>query len=568
MKKTLGLATMALSLSAGAATIEHVPGELLLKIKDGKINKVLSQKMLHQIDLKEIIKTDSGSFALVRVPQTKSIKSIASDLMKNDQIEYAEPNYIYKAIDSVETLESKLYNTRTALNYSASLTDDPRFGDLWGLRNLGDNEPAGRRGNSSPEGKVGVDINAMAAWEMTKGDHKVKIAVIDTGVDYNHEDLKNNMWVNQAELNGEEGVDDDNNGYIDDIHGYDFANDDGDPMDGNGHGTHCSGTIAAEHNNGVGVAGVMAKAQIVAIKFLTDQGSGTTADAIKAIDYATKMNVDIMSNSWGGGGASELLLEAIQNASKKGIVFTAAAGNSAGNNDDSPHYPSNYDVENVIAVAAHNYNDKLANFSCYGKQTVHVAAPGRNILSTTQDNSYSVFSGTSMATPHVSGVIGLYIAQNGRTDLKDLRDNLMKSSVYTRSYEKKTIGGGRVDAYNFLNHVEAARPMKPSPDAWVSSNDFSLETEHPYANSIDITKTIHVPNAKFIRVNIKKFVLENVYDYILIKNTDGETVEKITGDGEDYKTDYIFGDTLILEFHSDSSVNKWGFVIDGYDYIL
>jgi subtilisin family serine protease len=391
--------------------------------------------------------------------------------------------------------------------------------------------------------------------------------VIDTGVDYNHPDLVSNIWTNQAELNGKAGVDDDGNGYIDDIHGYDFANKDGDPMDGNGHGTHCSGTIAAQHDNGIGIAGVMAKAQIVGVKFLTDEGSGSAADAILAIDYATKVGVDIMSNSWGGGGFSQALVDTIKRANDAGIIFTAAAGNSASNNDNTPQYPASYNVENVISVAAHNYNDDLASFSCYGPTTVHVAAPGRNILSTTPNNNYEVLSGTSMATPHVTGVVGLYLAQFGKQDPATLRDNLMKSSVYGAAYGRTTISGGRVDAYNFLSGIVTSRPAKPNPNAWISKSVSIFESAHPYANSSNIAKSYRVPGAKFIRATIRKFDIEENYDSLTVVDMNGTSIQRIDGKGANVSTEYVDGDTIELIFESDSSVNQWGFVIEEIEYI-
>ena len=565
MKNKLLTTAVALSAISSVQAFEkntlatHVPGEVIVKLKSGMAKSFLSRKNLYSADVKEVMNLTMGEVAVLRVPQTKSLKSVIAQIAKDDAVEYVEPNFIYKAIDSVETLESKLYNARTP-NYISNLTSDPKFGDLWGLVNTGNNEPAGSRGNSAPSGIAGVDVNAINAWSITKGSKNVKIAVIDTGVDYNHPDLKANIWTNTAEANGKPGVDDDGNGYVDDIHGYDFANNDGDPMDGNGHGTHCSGTIAAEHDNGVGIAGVMAQAQIVGIKFLTDQGSGSTADAIKAIDYATKINVDIMSNSWGGGGFSQVLKDSIVAAKNAGIVFTAAAGNSATDNNSQPHYPSNYDVDNVISVAANNYNDELAFFSCYGSKTVHVAAPGRNILSTTPNNSYDVYSGTSMATPHVTGVVGLYISQYGRTDVKQLRDNLMKSSIYARSYGRKTIGKGRVDAYNFLMGVTASRPAEPNPNDWVAQAE-SYESAHPYANGAATSKKFSVPGAKFIRVKFAKYDMEENYDFVVIKDAAGNEVEKISGAGVDYESEYVEGDTVEVSLTSDASINKWGFQV-------
>lgn len=550
MKKALSVLSVIGLMGSAMAANNYVPGEVLVKLKPGALKGFMEQK---SINIKSVIDTSFGHFVVVKTGQSKTFDSI-SKLNQDPNVAYAEPNHIYKAIGQKNVIKS-------------ILTNDPKFEDLWGLKNTGNNEPrSSSSGNSSPSGKAGADVDALRAWEITKGSKQVKIAVIDTGVDYNHPDLKANMWVNEAEAAGTAGVDDDGNGYVDDIYGYDFANNDGDPMDGNGHGTHCSGTIAAVHDNGVGIAGVMANATIVAVKFLSDAGSGTTADAIRAIDYATKVGVDIMSNSWGGGGFSQGLYDAIKNAKDKGIVFTAAAGNSATNNNSTPHYPSNYQIDNVISVAAHNYNDELASFSCYGSETVHVAAPGRNILSTTPNNDYAVYSGTSMATPHVTGVVGLYLSHHGRMDVKQLRDKLMSSSVYARAYGRKTIGGGRANAYNFLTGVVADRPARPNPDAWVTeSGDF--ESAHPYeANSAD-ERSFSFPGAKFVRAIVKKYDLENGYDYLTVKDENGEVAEKLAGQGENYTTEYVEGDTIVLEFTSDSSVQRWGFQVESFQVV-
>jgi len=554
MKKTLPILLLSMSLSPLALSAqkfveaERIPGEIIVKLKSQKTRSFLSRKSKFGLQVKELMNLSIGNIVVFKTSD-KSFNETLKRINLDPAVEYAEPNYLYRAIGKSE-------------NKSA----DPKFGDLWGLINKGNNEPAGSRGNSSATGTAGSDINAVNAWKITKGSRAVKIAVIDTGVDYNHPDLKNNMWTNLAEKNGKPGVDDDGNGYVDDIHGYDFANNDGDPMDGNGHGTHCAGTIAAEHDNGVGIAGVMAEASIVGVKFLTDEGSGSTAAAIKAVDYATKINVDIMSNSWGGGGSSQALKESIERARDAGIVFTAAAGNSATDNNTQPHYPSNYDVENVISVAAHNYNDELAYFSCYGSKTVHVSAPGRNILSTTPNNSYDVFSGTSMATPHVSGVIGLYIAENGRTDLKTLRDNLMSSSVYGKAYKKKTISKGRVDAYNFLSGVVAERPYEPKPSEWISLSE-THESIHPYGSDSNTSKSFSVSGARFIRVVFEKIDMENNYDFIVVKDEAGAVVDKITSKHDDFISEYADGDSLTVGITSDASVNNWGFKIKEIQYV-
>tara|TARA_Y100000768_G_C23991331_1_gene693645 strand:- start:10516 stop:12195 length:1680 start_codon:yes stop_codon:yes gene_type:complete len=541
---------------------EMVEGELIIKLKDKQLSK--SFYKLNGLEVKKNLDLEIGFFQVVQTnaKNNKSLNSLLHSLNQDPAIEYAEPNYKYQVILNKH---NQLDITDVLTNNFA--THDPMYNKLWGLENTGNNEPQSRGTNSSPSGVAGADVNALAAWNITKGDRSIKIAVIDTGVDYNHEDLRDNMWVNTAEANGKPGVDDDGNGYVDDIHGYDFANNDGDPMDGNGHGTHCSGTIAAEHDNNKGIAGVMSQAQIVAIKFLTDQGSGSTDDAISAINYATKIGVDIMSNSWGGGGHSRALEEAIELARDRGIIFTAAAGNSASDNDTDPQYPANYPVDNIISVAAHNYNNQLASFSCYGSDTVHVAAPGRNILSTTPGNTYSVYSGTSMATPHVTGVIGLYLSHHGKVNPKVVRDKLMASSVYAGAYARTTISGGRVDAYNFLTDVVTSRPAKPDDSQWQSKSVDIFTTAHPYAENTSLSKTYTHAGAKFMRLKIEKMEIEESYDSLKIFDGKGNIIQTLDGSHSQITTDYVDGDSITVVFESDSSVNGWGVEINEVDYI-
>lgn len=553
----------AFALSSGlSANYESVQGELIVKLKKGSSISSLTSDKSQGVELKREINLSYGNLYVVQV-NNNSLESAQAILANNPEVEYVEPNFIYKIVQPVVekdfSLDRILNFNQSALN--ANIPNDPKFGDLWGLKNTGSNEP----GSSTP-GTEGTDVNALKAWEITKGSRNIKIAVIDTGIDYRHPDLAANMWVNEAEKNGQPGVDDDGNGYVDDIHGYDFANNDGDPMDGHSHGTHCAGTIGAVHNNGIGVAGVMADVTLVGVKFLTDAGSGTTENAIKSIDYATKVGVDLMSNSWGGGGYSAALKEAIERAAQAGIVFTAAAGNSSTNNDSRPHYPSNYDVANVISVAAHTAQDTLASFSCYGKKTVHIAAPGHKVLSTVKNNAYAVYSGTSMATPHVSGVIGLLLAEEGRMDHEQMRERVMATSIPVAAYRGKTVRGGRIDAYNLLTDTRPQR-NDPNPTEWKS---FSLpeawETEHPYGHDLTEEKEFKIAGAKFIRLKIKKYDLEARYDTISVAGKNRNAVETISGEGADYVTDYIEGDTLIATFKSDRSVSKWGFLIEEIEW--
>ncbi|MCF8059872.1 MAG: S8 family serine peptidase [Bacteriovoracaceae bacterium] len=553
---------MGLPLTALASVHPSVPGELIVKFKeDSHKSTQLRMKSLGVNSFKRI-ELSYGNLYIAKFDHTtKSANQLAKTLSEDSNVEYAEPNYIYSIVEPKSFVDySKMVSPQSydSFNYTPN---DPQFTKLWGLVNTGSNEPGGR----SP-GLSGSDIAAAQAWALTTGSKQVKIAVIDTGIDYNHPDLVDNMWTNMAEKNGQPGIDDDGNGYVDDIHGYDFANDDGDPMDGHSHGTHCAGTIGAVHNNGVGVAGVMADVSLVGLKFLTDSGSGATDNAIKAIDYATKLGVDIMSNSWGGGGRSQALEEAIQRASDAGIIFTAAAGNSGTNNDTSPHYPSNYEVDNVISVAAHTAQDDLASFSCYGKRTVHIAAPGHNILSTVKNGGYSVYSGTSMATPHVSGALGLLIAHAGRLSVTEVRERLMATSVPVNTYRRKIIKGGRLHTYNLLTDTRPAR-NEPDPGKWQTKRLATpWESQHPYRVNLNEQKEFSVPGAQYIRLVIKKHELEDRYDYIQVASGSRALIEKISGSGTDYVTDYVEGDKIIATFVSDRSVTKWGFIVEEVQY--
>jgi subtilisin family serine protease len=554
-KMLLGLSTLAMTTGLVAAEAPHVPGEIIVKFKSGQEKNFFKSRALSSLGIKgqREINLSYDKLSVLKVSDDKSLSSTLAALKNNPNIEFAEPNFIYSVdpIKANKDLVKKLQKSPFT-DFLAATPDDPDFGKLWGMRNTGSNEPKGKAGVE------GADINALKAWDITRGSRAVKIAVIDTGVDYTHPDLKANMWVNTKEI-ANNGIDDDGNGYIDDVYGYDFANNDSDPMDGNGHGTHCSGTIGAVHNNQTGVSGVMADVSIMAVKFLGDDGSGSLEAAIKAIDYATMMDVDLMSNSWGGGGRSEALLEAIQRASDKGIIFTAAAGNSSSNNDATPSYPASYQTPNMVAVAALTAQNGLASFSSYGKTSVHIAAPGHNILSTVSGGKYDVYSGTSMATPHVSGVLGLLLAKEGRMPHEIMRERLTMTGVPVTALRNKTTTASRIDAYNLLTNTRPER-SGPKDNSW-KSRSMVIESAHPYVDNANDSQTITVPGAKYIRVKFAKYELEQGYDYVRVADSAGNTVEKVTGTGTNYTTDYVEGDSLTINFVSDRSMSKWGYLI-------
>jgi thermitase len=407
--------------------------EYILKLKTGSNKNFLNDKSLDSVQEFRELNLSFGNYIVLKTDN----KSQVEVLKNNEDVEFVEPNHVWSInpIDVGDFIDNKDLDTK--------------FDQQWALKNTGKNSSTGSIWSPKP-GILGIDINATEAWQINKGSKSIKIAVIDTGVDYNHPDLKDQMWVNEAELNGTKGVDDDGNGFVDDIHGYDFANKDGDPMDGQGHGTHCAGVIGAAHN-GSGTMGVMNEVQIVAIKFLTDRGSGKSEDALLSIDYAIKAGVQVMSNSWGGGPKSEALYDAIKAAQEKGIIFIAAAGNDGKDNDSKLSYPASYDLDNIISVGAHDGKGQKARFSNYGKKNVDVFAPGVSIISTVPGSRYKKLSGTSMAAPYVSGMMGLLLSHENNLMTQDLKARLIETSVIQSDLSNHSVSGGRVDALRMLN---------------------------------------------------------------------------------------------------------------------
>jgi thermitase len=547
---SLSLQSQVVDKNQSPSLAEHVPGELVVRLKSG--SSLASLRSFIDVTSVETISQSIGEFALVKVASRHALEDVIAKLNKHPDVLYAEPNFIYRAIGK------KDYDVSPYV----TAPNDEKFGKLWGLVNLGNNDP-----NSTDPGVVGADVDALRAWDLSQGDTQIKIAVIDTGVDYNHPDLMSNAWINSAEKNGTTGVDDDGNGFIDDIYGYDFAYNDANPMDGHNHGTHVAGTIGAIHNNSLGVAGMMANVSIVAVKFLDDNGSGSLDNAIKAIDYATKLNVDLMSNSWGGGGFSQGLKDAIQAASDAGILFIAAAGNSSVDNDTATAYPANYEVPNVISVASHTSKDALSNFSSYGKNKVHIAAPGSNILSTAKAGTYAVFSGTSMATPHVSGALGLLLAMEGRLPHAEVIDRLLYTSVPVKAYRGKVKTAGRLNAYHLLASIRPNRD-EPKPEDWVRVElPQSWESKHPYDNNWSEEKSFIHTGAKFVRLVIEKLDSEAKYDFFTLLDKSGTELEKLSGVKNNYQTEYAEGEKIVAKFTSDRSVNRWGFKVVAYEYV-
>ena len=497
----------------------YVSGQLIVKFREGmspdvdflKTYEVSSAKKISKADKveskasKSLKKFGIDRMYLVDLSKKSDLDKTMKDINKDSRIEYAGLNYIY---------------------HTTLTPNDPSLDQLWGLHNTGQSG-----------GTDDADIDALEAWDIQTGSSDVVIAVIDTGVDYNHPDLAGNIWTNLDETPND-GIDNDENGFIDDVYGWDFANGDNDPSDDYGHGTHCAGTIGAVGDNEEGVVGVNWNVRIMPIKFMGLSG-GTTADAILSVNYAVNNGADIMSNSWGGGGYSTALEEAISAANDMGILFIAAAGNEGSNNDSYPHYPSSYDVPNVVAVAATDHNDSKASFSCYGVTSVDLGAPGVNIYSTVPTGScklcdpsgYKYLNGTSMATPHVAGAAGIIKAQYPGLSALGIKSMILDGVDPIPSMEGITVTGGRLNVYNSLNYVSD----DITPPSAVSGLAFSEATY----NSVSLTWTatgddgdIGIASKYDVRYSISEIITEE--DWNNATQTVGEPEPQVLGSVENF----------------------------------
>jgi subtilisin family serine protease len=399
----------ALDLSDDARFARH-PDRVLVRLKDERGDRWLERRGLRTRRRPRLARLRS-----VEAPPggRAALREALRELRRSGVIEYAEPDYVVRALERVP--------------------NDPLFPQQIHLRNT----------------MGGTDIGATQAWERTTGDPAVVVAVIDTGLDLTHPDLAANLWTNPFEV--ENGLDDDGNGYVDDIHGISCIDTDPDPSprDRNGHGTHVSGILAAAGDNGLGVTGVAWRTSLMGLRFLGAQGIGFLSDAIECLDYAVQMrrrgvNVRVANNSWGGAPFSLSLRDAILEAHEAGILFVAAAGNDGANNDGNPHYPSGYALPNLIAVAASNSIDELSFFSNFGPLSVHLAAPGSGVLSTLPGGAYGPLSGTSMATPQVSGAAALIYARSPGASSEGVRQRLLGTVDSAPSLAGRVRTGGRL----------------------------------------------------------------------------------------------------------------------------
>ena len=408
---------------------DTVPGELIVGFKPSAT--LWQEKRAVDKARGEIAQRIESVDAAVVTVDPDETADASVRLLRNRAVDFVEPNWVLRA---------------------NRIPNDRGFGEQWGLRNLG-----------HFDGKSGADVGATTAWDaVTTGG--ATVAVVDTGVSYKHPDLIGNAWTNAGDAIN--GLDDDGDGYDDDRYGADFIENDSDPDDDGGHGTHVAGIIGAQGNNAIGIAGVNWDVDVMALKFLDENGEGNTADAANAIDYAVAHGARVINASWGGPAFSMALYGAIKRAGERGVLVVAAAGNEGVNADSKPDYPAAFDLPNVVSVAATDRSDRLLDFSNYGSKSVDLAAPGDDVYSTvptvSDPSGYASFSGTSMAAPFVSGAAALYLGRFPQASADQVKAALMQSADRLPTLSGKTVSGGRLNVARALG--ASAPSTKPRRD--------------------------------------------------------------------------------------------------------
>lgn len=442
-------ATQVAYTSSGAP---YVPGEVIVRYKkpSGGVSaeSVMSPGLMAMgAELSDDFSAEGlKNMQMIHTGENVTVQQAVTELTNSSFVEYAEPNYIVSLMPN-ENSTPPGPEKMSAESVSGG-PNDPRFNEQWALYNTGQD------GGSS-----GDDINVIPAWAKTTGSDSIVVAVIDTGADYNHPDLAQNIWTNPKEIPGN-GIDDDGNGYVDDVHGWNFISNTNDPMDDNGHGTHCAGVIGAVGNNGVGISGVNQKVKIMPLKVLGKDGNGDMASIIKAFAYARTMGANVISCSWGGTTRSEALGDAVSQTS---LPVVCAAGNSGVNTDIIAQYPSCFDSPQIISVAASDAKDGIPSYSNYGPTSVDVAAPGDWILSTyptALGYDYIKMKGTSMATPQVSGLAALLLSVNPSLSTDQIKQLILNNADQVPAFSGKVVSGGRINAGKTLNAATGGAPTE------------------------------------------------------------------------------------------------------------
>lgn len=394
----------------------YVEGEVLIKYKE-HTSRAAQDLHSTQFGARTLREFRSIDLHHLRLPSGVSVEEGMEMFRRNPDVEYVEPNYIRRA---------------------TATPDDTHFSLQWGLHN-------------TSYSSTDVDIDAPEAWDASVGSGAVVVGILDTGVDYDHPDLKANIWINPSDP--QDGIDNDSNGYVDDIRGWDFVDNDNTPTDPNSHGTFVAGAIGAVGNNSRGVAGVSWTVKLMPLRIFDAQSIGSVSDIVAAINYARRNGANIINASFEGTSYSQAEKSAIDAFGAAGGLFVVAAGNSGTNNDSSPVYPASYPCANIIAVAATTPTDDLASFSNYGKSGVDVGAPGQNILSTEPGSTYRYMSGTSAAAPFVTGTAALIKAKYPALTGQQLKEYILSSADAVPSLAGKVASGGRLNASAALSIV-------------------------------------------------------------------------------------------------------------------
>ncbi|HEX5886644.1 MAG TPA: S8 family peptidase, partial [Pyrinomonadaceae bacterium] len=400
------------------APARYRDGEILVRFREGVSQKDKDTIIATQgARRKKQLRGDSG-FEKLDLTAGRDIKTAVLQFLLNPQVEFAEPNFLISKEDVAP--------------------NDPQFNQQWALRNTGQNN-----------GQYGSDVNAGSAWTTTTGSKSSVIAVIDSGIDFTHPDLSHNRWVNPApSANG-------------DLHGWDYVDDSAEIKDEQGHGTAVAGIIAAEGNNSLGVTGVMWRASLMSLRVLDNAGVGDIASAVEAIDYASTHGAQVINLSWGTTGESIALREALERAHRRNVVVVCSAGNGGRDLDASPYYPASFPLPNLISVAASDHVDQLASWSNWGTQSVSVAAPGTNILTTQMGGGYWNVSGTSAAAPLVTGIAGLLKTFQPAANSRVIVRAISQSARQVGSLAGKVSSGGVASAAGALSRVQGLANQSP-----------------------------------------------------------------------------------------------------------
>lgn len=504
---------------------EWMSGEFIAQLKESSsINdlKGLSDYSIETFSsaqnliLLKSIKTKSDS------PSNRALDDLSdlSSLQKIEDFNYVEPNFVLRLIKPIQKIRMS----------DPSLESSTQSSSQWGLGN----------------------IFASQAWNLSRGSQNVVVAVVDTGIDPTHYELKNNMWTDRNSSST--------------IYGYNARSPLQTPFDDNGHGTHVAGVIGANAENNSGIQGINWRVKLMAIKFLSKEGSGSVSDAIKGLEWAVNKGAHILNNSWGGGDYSRSLDETIRWSSSKGVLFVAAAGNESQDLDAKPGYPASYKHSNMVVVGALAQNERLAGFSNYGKGTVHIAAPGSKILSTVPGGKFESWDGTSMAAPHVSGVLALLKSKFPSDSMSSLKAKLLNGVTYNPWIRRQIANeGSSLNAFKALNGNTQPKPVEPPSQGWSPAQAINIASPSPYPLSYEESWQIKHPGAKFIKIFFKQFEVEKNYDFLRIYDGNGTLIDVMTGSHySGIWSAVIPGESATLTLTTDKMISKKGFIASAY----